>query len=372
MSVKTPIHVNCWNHRIIHDNSNKFFWNTYSYEKRPKTEEIFQKVPNYFSMNLILHFYLSLSENQVYRRVPEVAKWDFFWSSRETAPCLREASLCGAKAGWIRNFLPSGTDPRYQRSKGPRDADCSARGVSCLAISPRLCWGPCVCRKTPRQKNMSSALPCGPAVIFLFWTRMKFQKETLTRTKWEYDLNRRGAWVRSVDRFFTILSASLAIGFLHLTILQNHWVNIFSTINTLPHPKALGFIINLFVNHHTPTTVAFRKSFFHPSPPLERGSFIRVVDLKIPGATILSILKMRLWKLSFNRLGRNFRRHNLLILRRRQIRPFGTGLKATLRINPEQTPGFRPGIVEGLIKPHPGGEGSMKFPPPLVLFGMKF
>jgi hypothetical protein len=48
------------------------------------------------------------------------------------------------------------------------------------------------------------------------------------------------------------------------------------------------------------------------------------------------------------------------------------GLKATLRINPEQTPGFRPGIVEGLIKPHPGGEGSMKFPPPLVLFGMKF
>ena len=214
--------------------------------------------------------------------------------------------------------------------------------------------------------------PRSPAVIFLFWTRMKFQKETLTRTKWEYDLNRRGAWVRSVYRFFTILSTSLAIGFLHLTILQNHWVNIFSTINTLPHPKALGFIINLFVNHHTPTTVAFRKSFFHPSPPLERGSFIRVVDLKIPGATILSILKMRLWKLSFNRLGRNFRRHNLLILRRRQIPPFGTGLKATLRINPEQTPGFRPGIVEGLIKPHPGGEGSMKFPPPLVLFGMKF
>jgi len=213
---------------------------------------------------------------------------------------------------------------------------------------------------------------CGPAVIFLFWTRMKFQKETLTKTKWEYDLNRRGAWVRSVDRFFTILSASLAIGFLHLTILQNHWVNIFSTINTLPHPKALGFIINLFVNHHTTTTVASRKSFFHPSPPLERGSFIRVVDLKIPGATILSILKMRLWKLSFNRLGRNFRRHNLLILRRRQIPPFRMGLKATLRINPEQTPGFRPGIVEGLIKPHPGGEGSMKFPPPLVLFGMKF
>ena len=33
-----------------------------------------QKVPNYFSMNLILHFYLSLSENQVYRRVPEVAE----------------------------------------------------------------------------------------------------------------------------------------------------------------------------------------------------------------------------------------------------------------------------------------------------------
>jgi adenosylcobinamide kinase/adenosylcobinamide-phosphate guanylyltransferase len=47
-----------------------------------------------------------------------------------------------------------------------------------------------------------------------------------------------------------------------------------------------------------------------------------------------------------------------LILRRRQTAPFRTGPKAPLRINPEpstrsqaegQTPGFRPGKVEGLI-----------------------
>jgi len=179
MSVKTPIHVNCWNHRIIHDNSNKFFWNAYSYEKRPKTEEIFRKVLNYFSMNLILHFYLSLSENQVYRRVPEVAEWDFFWSSREAAPCLRQAPLCGAKAGLIRNFLPSGTDLRYQRSKGPRDADCSARGVSCLAISPRLCWGPCVCRKTPAQKICPPRSAAALRWYFYFGQEWSFRKKPL-------------------------------------------------------------------------------------------------------------------------------------------------------------------------------------------------
>ena len=38
-----------------------------------------------------------------------------------------------------------------------------------------------------------------------------------------------------------------------------------------------------------------------------------------------------------------------LILRRRQAPAFRTGSKAPLSINPEQTPGFRPGIVEGLI-----------------------
>jgi len=102
-------------------------------------------------------------------------------------------------------------------------------------------------------------------------------------------LNRSGVWVRSVYKFFIILSAFLAIRFLNLTILQNHPVNILSTINTFPHPKVFGFIINLFVNHHAATTVAFRKSFPHPPPPLEREGLVRIVELKIPGATILSI-----------------------------------------------------------------------------------
>jgi len=39
------------------------------------------------------------------------------------------------------------------------------------------------------------------------------------------------------------------------------------------------------------------------------------------------------------------------ILRRRQTLSFRTGSKAPLSINPEQTPGFRPGKVEGLIFP---------------------
>jgi hypothetical protein len=81
---------------------------------------------------------------------------------------------------------------------------------------------------------------------------------------------------------------------LNLAILQNHSVNIVATINTFPHPKVLGFIINLFVNHHATTTVTFRKFFPHPPPPLERESLIRIVEIKIPGAAILSILKMRL------------------------------------------------------------------------------
>jgi hypothetical protein len=68
-------------------------------------------------------------------------------------------------------------------------------------------------------------------------------------------------------------------------------VNILSTINTFPHPKVSGFIINLFVNHHTTTAVAFGKSFPHPPPPLERESLIRTFQLKIPKATILSIKK---------------------------------------------------------------------------------
>ena len=40
----------------------------------------------------------------------------------------------------------------------------------------------------------------------------------------------------------------------------------------------------------------------------------------------------------------------VLILRRRQTTAFRTGQRAPLSINPEQTPGFRPGIVEGLIQ----------------------
>ena len=47
---------------------------------------------------------------------------------------------------------------------------------------------------------------------------------------------------------------------------------------------------------------------------------------------------------------------NILILRRRQAAAFRTGSKAPLSINPEQTLGFRPGIVEGLIF---CGEGEM-------------
>jgi len=38
-----------------------------------------------------------------------------------------------------------------------------------------------------------------------------------------------------------------------------------------------GFIINLLVDHHTTTTVAFGKSFPHPPPPLERESLVKVV-----------------------------------------------------------------------------------------------
>jgi hypothetical protein len=40
---------------------------------------------------------------------------------------------------------------------------------------------------------------------------------------------------------------------------------------------------------------------------------------------------------------------SVLILRQRQIPSIRTGSKAPLSINPEQTPGFRLGKVEGLI-----------------------
>jgi Mg2+-importing ATPase len=43
------------------------------------------------------------------------------------------------------------------------------------------------------------------------------------------------------------------------------------------------------------------------------------------------------------------KRLSILILRRHQTPSFRTGTKALLSINPEQTPGFRPGEVEGLI-----------------------
>jgi len=35
----------------------------------------------------------------------------------------------------------------------------------------------------------------------------------------------------------------------------------------------------------------FLKAFLHPSPPLERESFVRIVELMIPKPTILSIPK---------------------------------------------------------------------------------
>jgi hypothetical protein len=39
----------------------------------------------------------------------------------------------------------------------------------------------------------------------------------------------------------------------------------------------------------------------------------------------------------------------ILILRRHQVPSFRVVLKTSVRINPEQPPGFRPGKVEGLI-----------------------
>ena len=112
-------------------------------------------------------------------------------------------------------------------------------------------------------------------------------------------LNRWDAWVRSVFRSIIIPRALLAIRFLNVTILQNHLVNILSTKNTFPHPKMFGFTKNLFVNHHATAAVAFRKPLPHSPPLLERECFIKIVEPKIPRVIILSILKMRLWKLSF-------------------------------------------------------------------------
>jgi len=83
------------------------------------------------------------------------------------------------------------------------------------------------------------------------------------------------------------------IQFLNLTILQNHSVNILSTINAFPHPKVFGSIIHLFVNHHATTPVAFRKSFPHHLP-LGKRKYIRIVETKILKIAILSILKMGL------------------------------------------------------------------------------
>ena len=96
------------------------------------------------------------------------------------------------------------------------------------------------------------------------------------------------------NKIFVFLPASFTIQFLNLTILQNQFVNIFSAINTFPHPKVFSFIINLFVNHPATRTVAYRRSLPHLPPLLERESLIRIVELKIPRAIILSTLKMRL------------------------------------------------------------------------------
>jgi hypothetical protein len=50
-------------------------------------------------------------------------------------------------------------------------------------------------------------------------------------------------------------------------------------------------MINLFVKHYATTAVTFHKSFPHPPPHLERESLIKIVEPKIPRATILSIPK---------------------------------------------------------------------------------
>src|SRR5512139_1020048 len=68
------------------------------------------------------------------------------------------------------------------------------------------------------------------------------------------------------------------IQFLDLTILQNHSVNILSTIKTFPHPKVFGSIINLFIDHHATTTIAFRKSFTHPPVTYDRQVLLRLLS----------------------------------------------------------------------------------------------
>ena len=51
-SLNTSIRVNSWHFTIIHDNSNKFFWNSYCRYRRFKVEKIFLKVLNYLSKDL--------------------------------------------------------------------------------------------------------------------------------------------------------------------------------------------------------------------------------------------------------------------------------------------------------------------------------
>ena len=90
--------------------------------------------------------------------------------------------------------------------------------------------------------------------------------------------------------------------FTHLdqrSILQNHSVNMLSTVNTSPSPRMLGFAINLFINHVAATAIAFWGYFLHPPTLWERESLIRIVGSKIPGLTILSIIKIGLPKPSF-------------------------------------------------------------------------
>jgi hypothetical protein len=44
---------------------------------------------------------------------------------------------------------------------------------------------------------------------------------------------------------------------LNFTGTPNYSVNILSTINAFPHPRVLGFIIDLFLAHHTTAMIAF-------------------------------------------------------------------------------------------------------------------
>ena len=75
------------------------------------------------------------------------------------------------------------------------------------------------------------------------------------------------------------------------------------------------------------------------------------IDVTLTFFTTTSLFCFFLWYGYGSEKGLNENRHleSLLILRRRQTPAFRTGSTAPLSINPEQTPGFRPGIAEGLI-----------------------